>query len=363
MTKYLLCLSFLSVYFLNISAQITITKDDIARGRDTIVIASPANLNDFDYEITDTNFVWDFSGLLKASGSVKEYYTVGQTGPIYSVYFADVSFNPNRANVADDANLSLPALITSSDAYNFYDRNDNEYKQVGIGSTLNGIPTPFRFEDDDEIYKFPLTFGNIDTSTARYFINIPSTANYTYNHTRINNVDGWGILITPIDTYEVIRVKSTLRIRDSIFIDSQNFGFGFNRPLETQYKWLAKDKKIPVLQINTQSVGGGNSFVTSAFYQDTVRIINSIKDLSTSDIVSVFPNPVKEKFIVKADNIHWQKASITDASGKQTILKFEPVSSNEISVSIPVKQIAYGWQILTLQSNNYIFQKQILILP
>lgn len=363
MTKHLLCLIFLSAYMPTLSSQITITKDDIARGRDTIVIASPANLNDFNYEIADTNFIWDFSALLKASGSVKKYYTIGQTGPVYSVYFADISFNPNRANVADDANLSLPALITSSDAYNFYDRNDNEFKQVGIGSTLNGIPTPFRFEDDDEIYKFPLTFGDIDTTTAKYSINIPSTANYTYNHTRINNVDGWGILITPIDTYEVIRVKSTLRIRDSIFIDSQNFGFGFNRPLETQYKWIAKDKKIPVLQINTQSVGGGNSFVVSAFYQDTARIINSIKDLSMSDKVLVFPNPVREKVVVNAENINWKNIYITDASGKQIRLNFERISNNETYISIPVKQIAYGWHVLTLQSENHILKKQILILP
>lgn len=362
MTKYLLCLIFLSAYIQNISAQITITKDDIARGRDTIVIASPANLSDFDYTATGSNFVWDFSDLQKASGSVKRYYTVSQTGTIYSVYFADVSFNPNRANVADDANLSLPALITSSDAYNFYDRNDNEFKQVGIGATLNGFPTPFRFEEDDVIYKFPLTYGDIDTTTARYNINIPSVANYTYRHTRINEADGWGILITPIDTYEVIRVKSTLRIRDSIRVDSQNFGFGFNRPVEVQYKWLAKEKKIPVMQVNTQRTGNA-AFVSSSFYQDTVRVINNITDLSKSDVVMVYPNPAKDKLLVKAENIRWQKASLTTAEGKEISLNFESKAEGEIVIDLLTKEIALGWYVLCLQSEKQIFQKQILILP
>ncbi len=346
-----------------LNAQITITKDDIARSRDTIVISNPANINDFDYAIADTNFLWDFSELLKAGQTVKRYYTVSQTGILYGVYFSDVSFNPNRANMADDASLSLPAIIASSDAYNFYDRNDNVFRQVGIGATINGIPTPFRFDDDDEIYSFPLTYGNTDTSTARYSIDIPSLANYTYRHTRINEADGWGTLITPLDTFEVVRLKSTLRIRDSIYIDSQNFGFGFNRPLEVQYKWLAKDKKFPVLQVNTQGVGG-STFVSSSFYQDTVVVLpNSVTDISNSNTVVVYPNPTKNKLLVKAENIQWQKAAFVDVNGKTTDLSFEASNSNELTIDFQHKNLPVGWYTLSLSSADAVYQKLILILP
>ena len=363
MKHHFLMLILFSATIQTLSAQITITKDDIARSRDTIVISNPANINDFDYTIADTNFLWDFSGLLKAGQSVKEYYAVSQTGVVYSVYFSDVSFNPNRANMADDANLSLPALITSSDAYNFYDRNDNEFKQVGIGSTLNGVPTPFRFEDDDEIYTFPVAYGNTDTSTARYNINIPSVADYTYKHTRINEVDGWGTLITPLDTFEVIRLKSTLRIRDSIYIDSQNFGFGFNRPVEVQYKWLAKDKKYPVLQVNTQGIGS-NTFVSSSFYQDTVVVLpNSVTDISKENTVVVYPNPAKNKLVIKAENIQWQKAVFVDVNGKTTDLPFEATNNNELTVDFQHKNLPVGWYTLSLTNANLVYNKLILILP
>lgn len=363
MTHRLLWLIFFSASIKLLNAQITITKDDIARPRDTIVISNPANINDFDYSVAGSNFLWDFSGLLKAGQTVKEYYAVSQTGVVYSVYFSDVSFNPNRANMADDANLSLPALITSSNAFSFYDRNDDEFKQVGIGATLNGIPTPFRFEDDDEIYTFPLAYGNIDTSTAKYNINIPSVADYTYKHTRINEVDGWGTLITPLDTFEVVRLKSTLGIRDSIYIDSQNFGFGFNRPIEVQYKWLAKDKKYPVLQVNTQGVGG-NTFVASSFYQDTVVVLpNSVTDISNSNTVVVYPNPTKDKLLIKAENVQWQKAAFIDVSGKTIDLPFETSNGNELTIDFRHKNLSVGWYTLSLRSNDLVYQKLILILP
>jgi hypothetical protein len=363
MKKRLFWLIFFSAAIQSLSAQITITKNDFAKARDTIVISNPANLNDFDYTIADTNYLWDYSELLKAGQTVKKYYAVSQTGVLYAVYFSDVSFNPNRANMADDASLSLPALITSSDAYNFYDRNDNEFKQVGIGSTLNGVPTPFRFEDDDEIYTFPLSYGNIDTSTARYNIDIPSVVNYTYRHTRINVVDGWGTLITPLDTFEVIRLKSTLRIRDSVFVDSQNFGFGFNRPVETQYKWLAKDKKYPVLQVNTQGIGS-NTFVSSAFYQDTVVIRpNSVIDISNSNTVMVYPNPAKNILLVNAENIQWQNAAFIDVSGKTIDLPFEVTGNNELAINFQHKNLPAGWYTLKLGSNDSVFHKLILVLP
>jgi hypothetical protein len=362
MIKYAVFLFTITSIFFNVEAQITIVKDDVAAANDTIRISRPANLDDFDYLVTDTNFLWNFSTLEINSQTIKEYYTVFETGTIYGVYFNDLPFNPNRANMAGDADLSLPALITSSDSYSFYDRNNNEFKQVGIGSTLNGIQTPFRFQDDDEIYKFPLNYGNIDTSTAKYNIDIPNLVTYTYNHTRINEVDGWGKIILPIDTFEVIRMKSTLRIRDSIYIDSLNFGFGFNRPIETQYIWLAKERKIPVLQINTRRVGGNNVFVSSSFYQDK-EPPNAIFEKIKREEILVFPNPVKNSFVVKSGNIQWQKISLIDNSGKIYSLTVEEISAEKIKIDISKYKLSSGWYILSLENANSVSQKLIMILP
>jgi hypothetical protein len=362
MIKYAVFLFTITSIFFNVEAQITIVKDDVAAANDTIRISRPANLDDFDYLVTDTNYLWDFSMLEMNSQTIKEYYTVFETGTIYGVYFNDLPFNPNRANMAGDAELSLPALITSSESYSFYDRNNNVFKQVGIGSTLNGIQTPFRFQDDDEIYTFPMVYGNMDTSTAKYNFEIPNLVNYTYSHTRINEVDGWGTIILPIDSFEVIRLKSTLRIRDSIYIDSLNFGFGFNRPIETQYIWLAKDRKIPVLQINTRRGGGNNVFISSSFYQDK-EPPNAIFEKIKIEEILVYPNPVKNSFVVKGNNGLWQKINLIDNTGKLISLNAEKINAEEVKIDISKYKLSSGWYILSLENNDTIAQKLIMILP
>lgn len=357
---FLLALLFLSAIMLQ--GQISIDKNDIAEAGDTILVSNIANTEAYDYILTDTNYIWNFYLLELNNQEVKKYEEVINVGFIYAAYFADLPFNPNRANMADEGNLSLPALITSSDAFNFYDRNDDEFKQVGIGATLNGIETPYRFINDDKIYEFPLSYGNKDTSFSNYTFRIPSLAGYGYKQKRFNEVDGFGTLITPFDTFEVIRLKSIIRGRDSLYIDSLGFGFEFDRPVITEYKWLAKDKKIPVLQYTIQTVFG-NSFVTEAFYQDKKFVPNAVINKKQTDSFSIYPNPTKDKFIIKHNLKNTiQNIALFNIEGKKIDLD-TVISNNEIEVSLPISSFISGWHIVRLEIENEVLSQLILILP
>lgn len=344
-----------------IQAQISIDKNDIADAGDTILVSNIANTDAYDYTLTDTNYIWDFYLLELNNQEVKKYEEVINVGFIYAAYFADLPFNPNRANMADEGNLSLPALITSSDAFNFYDRNDDEFKQVGIGATLNGIETPYRYINDDKIYEFPLSYGNKDTSFSNYTFRIPSLAGYGYKQTRFNEVDGFGTLITPFDTFEVIRLKSIIRGRDSLYIDSLGFGFEFDRPVVTEYKWLAKDKKIPVLQYTTQSVFG-TTFITDAFFQDKKFVPNAVLNKNQNIDLSIYPNPAKTKFTIK----HGLKNTILNVSlynleGKKISID-AIISNNQINVSLTENHLDSGWHVVQLETENGIASKLIFLL-
>jgi hypothetical protein len=88
---------------------------------------------------------------------------------------------------------------------------------------------------------------------------------YSTQRIRSSEVDGWGNLITPFGTFATVRVKSTLNIHDSIYVDSLAIGFGFDRNI-IEYKWLGKGYGIPLLQINEEGP------LVTATYLDSCRM-------------------------------------------------------------------------------------------
>src|SRR6185369_9997600 len=98
---------------------------------------------------------------------------------------------------------------------------------------------------------------------------IPNFGYYRKQQTRTNEVDGWGTLITPFGTFNTLRVKSTLNITDSIYLDTLGFGLTIPRQTIVEYKWLAPGKKIPVLEVDiTLAIFGGTFTVDRVNWQD-----------------------------------------------------------------------------------------------
>jgi hypothetical protein len=362
----LLYFAFLILFFNAAHSQITITKSDIARANDTIRVSTASNINSFNYELADTNYFWDFFTLESSSQRVEEYISVFRTGITYNIYFADLPFNPNRANVAQQTNLTLPAIISNSDSYNFFDRNDNELQQVGIGTTLNGIETAIRFDNNDIIYKFPLQYGNLDTSDSDYDLDILGLAYYRFNQTRINEVDGWGTIVTPLDTFDAIRVKTTLIAEDSLYIDTLNFGFNLPRGTEIQYKWLAPGRKIPVLQINTRSIFG-NSFVTGNFYQDKkpappIDTTSGIFEKGNDNELRIYPNPATNRIFIDCECNNTSSLTFTDMLGK-IIHPPYVVLQNKLVVDVSAETFSPGFYSMQIVSDKKYYHAKVFIQP
>jgi hypothetical protein len=130
---------------------------------------------------------------------------------------------------------------------------------------VQGAPLPAKYDVPDKYYQFPMNPGTNWSSTSNFEISIPDFAYLGIQKSRTSIVDGWGTLITPFGTFQTLRVKSMITEYDSIYIDSISMGIPLLRNI-TEYKWLAKDQGIPVLQINEE----GN--ITTAIYRDSVRM-------------------------------------------------------------------------------------------
>jgi len=340
-----------------VHAQITIDQNDFADANDTVRMSVAVWNPLLDFGATDTNYTWDFSSLQWQSQYVDEFLNPLYTGTSYAFTFSNTPINPYRSNIAKKADNVLTTLpILSSvftDGYNFFYKTASSYRQRGLGMKVSGFPTPVPMTHSDTLYRFPLNYGDEDSSWSDYRVFIPQLGVYVHKQHRLNKVDGWGTLITPFGTFDALRVRTEILGSDSVFIDTLNSGFKVENDILREYKWFGKNQKVPLLQINTQAgIFGqfqGFEFVTKIVYRDSVRFDpTGIFDVTKNEIqFSVFPNPSSGVFYVSMpDGLNRTTLTLTDINGK--LLVSREVSS-PVSV-IDASEFSKGVYILTLQS-------------
>ncbi len=278
-------------------AQITITNADMPSGGDTARFSNASPLSPVDLTLTGANYTWDFSFLQSTGQDVDTFLSVTSTPLVYVLVFG---FNSNVAKRGLD--LSAFPQVPVTDIYNFYSKSSNNFKQMGYGASISGVTTPISFNNADVIYDFPVNFGNIDSSDSDYSLVVPGVASAIGSQHRVNEVDGWGSVITPFGTFNALRIKSTLTGQDSLYLDSLGQGFAAPRPLTREYKWLANGQDIPVLEINTTETFGVET-ITAIRYRDSVRTVglNQLSLLAAEPVLS--PNPARNHDVMATINL------------------------------------------------------------
>ena len=278
------------------SAQVTITSADLPDAGDSVRVSYAASIGAADQTLTDTNYVWDYSFLTPAAQERIEFVTP-------TAFPMNLMSDMGVTNYSPD---SLPVIGSIPTNFTDYYRNSNSgFRQVG--STFDYPPIgsfsiPIIYSSPDYVYRFPLNYGNLDSCDAIYALTIPGIGYIGQERHRVNYVDGWGTLITPIDTYQVVRVRSIVDAVDTISFDTSNqTGYSIMRPRQVQYKWLAPGMKLPVLEIGCQIIGNAE-VVTSVTYQDTLR--DSLFQVTVQDSgsnalrLATYPNPAHDQLTI-----------------------------------------------------------------
>jgi hypothetical protein len=309
---------------LPVCAQITITDADMPSVGDTFRVSDGLITPAIDPIPTGASFLWDFSALQWITQDVDSFVSVSSTGPIYSVVFIDISFNPYRANMAARG-PELPSVpqVSISDVNYFYYKTASSYKLSGYGALINGISAPIPFDNKDRIYSFPLNFGNTDSSDSDFQLSLPGLGYYSHDQHRVNEVDGWGTLITPYGTFNTLRIKSVITSNDSIYLDTLGTGFAFSLPQTIEYKWLGEQEGVPLLQINT-TLTLGTEVVSSIRYRDSLRVLpTGIPAFTTTSAIdiAVYPNPVEQSMEVEFNLSTDEKVSLVKKGSRSLVRK------------------------------------------
>jgi len=296
---------------------ITLNNSNMPNSNDTLRYTNVALNSVGNYTQTGTNFSWDFSAVTSLTEDLRSFKSIVATP--YALFF--FSFN-GFAEKTPDFNVGAFGF---TDSYTFYRKQTNPVNAFvadGVGLTFSSVPLPSYYTDKDELYIFPMTYPQRDSSTFRFAT--PSTGlipiRYIKTGYRITEVDGWGTVKTPYGTENCLRLVTTQYAQDSIKNSLVPFPFGFPN-VQRSYQWLTLTSKIPYFEV-TGALLGSNFTPTQVRYRgykkpeviDTVDT-TSLIDINSISELSVYPNPTVDKIVLRGLR-HTANLELTDLSGK-----------------------------------------------
>jgi len=306
-------------------AQVVLGPEDMPEAGDTMRYRNtpPAGV---DLSLTGPNTLWDMSGLVVGDEGADTALPTNALPLFLRLVFANGFQYPQ--NVADHMvgstgpELDLVGLMRVLSTFlglqvgrttHFFKNGPPGYRNVGFSLDLMGTPVPVRRAPVDMVHRFPLAFGDIDSTFSSYTLSVPSMLYMQQDQWRYSRVDGWGTLVLPGDTFEVLRVRSELYRNDTIHLDSLGFGLRFDEPLAVEYRWLAKGMDLPVLMVTTTA---GLPILARFFYDPPPKPPDP-SDRPLPPRFVLFPNPASDVIWIHVPEEFDGVWTIFDATGRQ----------------------------------------------
>jgi hypothetical protein len=338
-------------------AQITITSGDMPAVGDMLRKSNSLDITGVDFEATGAGYNWDFSGLQPVFQSVDTFVSVNSVPFLYQlVFFPGVV--ANLAQKYTGLNLDTIVGVSLTDPYRFFKNTSGSFTDVGFAFTLNSIPVPLKFNSADVVYKFPLNYGHADSSISGVGFGLPDLGYINIDRKRVNVVDGWGTLTTSYGTFDVLRLRSTVKEIDSIYVDSLQFGTALTRNY-VEYKWLGAGYGQPLLQATIEGP------LTTVAWLDSITgsTVGIHRPIATETHITIAPNPMSDEAVATINLVHPDLVSmeIYDLSGKHVAEIFNGRLPAGHSVLPFTNRLQPGVYLLRLAtSEKFITQKLII---
>ena len=337
--------------------QVSITSNDMPSSGDTIRFSNALSTEGIDYTLTGEDYNWDFSSMKPLFQSVDTFASVTSVPFLYQLVFIP-GFVANLAQKYPEIDtLGLPI----ADPYQFFKNTSSSFNDVGFAVTVSDIPLPLKFDDADVIYSFPVEYGNSNTDYSGVEFEIPDLGYISINRQRINEVDGWGTLTTSMGTYDVVRMKSAVVEKDSIYIDSVGFGQALDRNY-IEYKWLSPEFIQPLLQVTEEGPLLTVAWVDSVNNPPTAVSEKNVHEIS----MKVVPNPVVNtgQVMINRELPGFVTLSIFDLTGVEVSRLYEnnmPAGKSNISLDQVVSKLQGGIYFVRLNCSEKVITRKLVI--
>jgi hypothetical protein len=292
----------------NLFSQITLSGNDFAGANDTIRISQTMDPI-IDYTLTGPNFSWDFGGLTATTQYLKYFQPISNSTILVEAEYGFTAANEYKATYflesrdipIDQLNQFLPAEL--SDLNQFSKKTADSLTALGYSLSVNGQALPFQSDTIETVYKFPTNFEDTFSTRGYTYIDLNPVTDFKLKQYRQRTtvVDGFGTLITPFGTFEVLRIKSVINELDSVY---QTFfgGGGWNvlpQTVITEYEWWAQGKDDAMLKI-VATENNGTPQIRSIEYQDIYLGLDASIGENSFEF-NLVPNPANNLISIESD--------------------------------------------------------------
>ena len=350
---------FLFLFYFNFSfGQISLQETDFANPNDTVRY-SQAMDQGIDFSTTGPNNTWDFSSLQASSQYVKTFNPIGFSSILVQATFGFLASTNYQASYFTQNNdlpielLSnfgdfLPVSISDLNAYTH--SSSSKISSIGYSISVNSQAIPFKSDTIETRYSLPLDFNDTYDSRGYTLVDFnPFGADLKFKQNRQRNsvVDGWGTLILPNGTHNVLRIKHQINEIDSIFQGLFPFQPVIGIPIQTiEYEWLGENKKDVLLKIVTSTTNGTEQ-VQSIDYQDSYSV-SGLFDQGLGLYFSLVPNPAENNLTISS-SASISDYQICDITGK---LISQKNSMDVFKLEIDISELLKGTYFISLNSEN-----------
>ncbi|MDQ3110587.1 MAG: T9SS type A sorting domain-containing protein [Bacteroidota bacterium] len=310
-----------------LTAQITLTQGDIAPYYTTIHLN-----NDTTPTVTEgspgANQTYNLSAL-NAQG-------------VDTLVFSDPNWTPNGANFPG----SNEVLIYNTNQAFVYFANSSTSSQITgqaadpIGSGIIDIP----YYDYEKAMDFPFsynsTFTDVARGTAYTYLGYDPGIGFQVDSVRIkttvfktSTADGYGDAITPLDTFNVLRINTIRRQVDTIDIQTMNnwiYDAFIQEDSVRNYTFWANGIGFPVAELSDYQDFG---IITSATWIPTLPQYNvGVSEFAAKPNLNVYPNPSVETVTFVSTGSNAAVIYIMNASGQ--IVRSANVTADKTAVNV-----------------------------
>lgn len=239
-----LVLSFLALLPLIVTAQISLSRDNVPALGDTLVYARDTMVANVSVGTAGPDQVWDFSDL--------------GAQDTFSLIVADAALDSAAASFPD-ADLTF----TAEQVTTFIQINDTAVLLLGggiAGSEDFGLDLKaVQIDPPRQLYTFPTSYDTAFTSYYEVRVAVPDVFTNLFDSIRLVrrsianvHVDAYGVIKTRVNSYQSLRQRIEIVNSDSLYgaIGDSWIPLVPDTSIELQYQWLAAETKGNVLTMN-----------------------------------------------------------------------------------------------------------------
>lgn len=292
--------------------------DSIYQGIDTLI---PLTITPGGAGVDQT---WDFSELRTRQGN--------------TIHFADPTTVQGGSNFPNSF-----LAVEQFGGWGFADSANGTVEIVGFTGDFSGfgLNMNVHFQNPQTIFVFPSTYlsSYSDTSTIDVKLEAPpalvaqspipiDSIRFKRFSAIESEIDGWGTVITPLQSYSALRQRNVEHNIDSIWVKVALLGWilapgqaGFENPsnsLTHRYNYIIKEIGYYAVSLTANE----NDSVSRATFVSSPSLCcfgAGVEETNISEAFSIYPNPATNGFSIKMETSENFIYSVFDITGKQVL--------------------------------------------